>query len=57
MCVGAREARMYGMCLYYSFQVYIYIYIYIYIVKESVVTNSLCGFVANQVRSNFNKTS
>ena len=29
---------------------YIYIYIYIYIVTVLVVTNSLCRFVANQVR-------
>ena len=29
-----------------------HIYIYIYIMKELVVTKSLCGFVANQVQYN-----
>ena len=33
-----------------SLSIYIYIYIYIYIVTVLVVTNSLCGFVANRVR-------
>ena len=31
---------------------YIYIYIYIYIVTVLVATNSLCGFMVNQVRYN-----
>ena len=35
-----------------SLSLYIYISIYIYIVTVLVVTNSLCGFVANKVRYN-----
>ena len=30
--------------------IYIYIYIYIYIIRELVVTKSLCGYVSNQVQ-------